>query len=368
MMKKSLGLLLFSLVVAGIGAVGGYFARQLQDQAAADAAAAEDDDHEDHDPELDEATLATLGIRSGVAELGSHTVAVRVQAVVEDPGLGDRRLVAPFGGVVTVLPRRPGEVVGQGEVVVVLTRDDIPRRELAYTAPLLPPLDEELHELFVALRRESHRVKLAVAERDRLARLYGDGTAPLVGQEALFRAEQNLARAEQAVDWHSVRAPLPRLLRGADRRDRRWSASWCVTWASGFARWNTTGSGPRAVRGAYEALPESIRTPTVDRGGVGGTPVARPVHGRGDDGAMVEESALRANFVDVARISSLLERADRRGSCTWLGREPWSPWWSSVRPMDREDWDVRELSVRIGDRVAARGPCSFTWRDRIGCG
>jgi len=348
MMKKGIGLLLFSLLVAAIGAVGGYLARG--DGGGGDAHAHEDDGggEDDHDhPHLDADTLANLGVRSGTAVLGLHTVTMPVQAVVEDPGLGVRRLVTPVPGVVDALLARPGAVVAAGDSVVRVVRDAFSRAELTHTAALLAPLDEELHDLAIALRREQQRLELATAEADRLGGLWGDGASPLVDQEALIRAKQELARARQSVagvefelHYHGFTheqiegiAKGAHVLRTQDVRKR--ALEHHGLWSQGAAA-------------IFEGLPAAIRERAWTVAALGELQ-AQGLLGEDVVRAFAESEALRARFADATHLLLGGMPAARVAQIAASGAL--APVFDLRAPADAEDWDVTGLAVRVGDRV-----------------
>jgi len=343
---KHIGTFLFGLLLVAVGAVGGYLAHTSGGAAAAEDPAA--DEHDDHD-DLDEATLANLGVEVGTLEVGRHVVTRSVHGVIVDPGLGRRPVVAPFAGVVLDTDVRPGQVVGAGEVLLRVLRDDLPAPELKSTAEMLAPLDEGLHEQYLALRSALRSRELAAEEVARLDGLAGDGSAPLVSAEQRVMAGQVLARAEQevrnrrgelhihgfdeaAIDGigngdHPVRTQEVRIQ--ALRLHGMWSAD---------------------VAEVFEALPEEVQRQPWTVAALGELQAAG-LWTRAVREGFAAEARLRSRFREA--VSLMLAGASIERVRELAAHGALEPVVELRAPAGAADWDVTELVVRPGSRVAA---------------
>jgi multidrug efflux pump subunit AcrA (membrane-fusion protein) len=332
------------LVVIGLAA-GWYAARQGHE------AAGDDEATKTVDEALSPQALENLGVRVGKAELSDFVRTIAVQAVVVDRPQNGQPVVAPFGGTVSEVAVRPGQVVRARELLICALREPIARPALALTADVLTPVSENLHEAVAALRTATSQLKIAREELERVRSLTStgkEGGLPLLpGQTEIdrrydvARAEQEAANARRELERHGLVAKeidavaagaLPpgnlRLWKRALESNGLWGETEDTILATLPEReqslpWTVAAVGELAAAGlATKELADALaRTP----------PLA--AH-------FVEAASLLLQGGTVAHVRDLAARG---------ALEPTM----KLRAPQGGDWDVAEVLVRPGQHVAA---------------
>ena len=143
-------------------------------------------------------TLKNLGVEIGPAAKAARFDRTHaVQAVVVDRPLNRRPVVAPFGGIVTSVHVKTGEIVGGGRTLVTVAREPIPRPKPELTASLLEPVTAEVHEATRTLRTAHSQLVVTRRELERIQPFVENRTIP---RKTAIDLEYEVARHEQAAE------------------------------------------------------------------------------------------------------------------------------------------------------------------------
>ncbi|MHC4939665.1 MAG: efflux RND transporter periplasmic adaptor subunit [Planctomycetota bacterium] len=339
-MNKYLGSILFAALLVTFGVAAGFYAaRQGVEAGAEDEAAAGPN-------ELSEQTLKNLGVTVGEAKLTEFVRTVKVQAVVEDPPRNTRRLSALLGGVVTSIHLPTGAIAKAGEPIATLARAPIARPKLELTKEIVAPVSEGLHASVAKLRSATAQAQIAEREFKRLKSYSGD-ELPIIPRKELIELEYEVARtkqekenAEHELSWHglspaeieSVRKggtppPSPQLWRRALKKNSLWG--------------EVEDSIFEALSADQQRRPWSVAV----IGELSAAGLATPELAR----AMRKEPEFRDHFIEAA---SLVLEGYSVASVVLLARH------GSLNPemilrAPEGDWDVAQINVRVGEKVAA---------------
>ena len=351
-MKNKLSLIAFALALAAIGAVGGWIGA-TQSGAKAGQAPAEAVGHTDEAPALSAQTLKNLQVTSGAVQLSEFVRCRNVLAVVVDPPLNTRQVYAPLGGIVTEVRAVPGTAVVIGASLLALTRDAIPRPELKLTAAILTPVSENLHESVSQLRTAVSHLRIAQKELARIAAFTQSGTVdglPILPRKAeidvryeVDRAEQEVANSRNEMERHGL------------------SAAEVDAVQSGKAAPDSQKLWKRALErnGLWTALSEEILRTLPERQQDAPWSVAAlgelAAAGLTSDELLLtlkDVAGAAKHFVEVAGL--LLEGHTVAQVRLLAEVGALEPIITIKAPADGPpDWDVAEVSVRPGQRVAA---------------
>ncbi len=212
---RALGMIVFCIVLAGLGAAGGWLASMRKTQAPDDGPGHEDEAEAHADEGLSPQALKNLGVEVMPVKLGTWIRSVEIQAVVADRPENHRPVVAPLGGRITAVHVVTGARVNAGQPIATIARDPIPRPKSEFTGQILLPISEDVHEAAESLRNARQRLDIARRELARLQSVREAGSnLPLVARNRLIELSYEKERAELAVrnarhelDRHGVTAP-----------------------------------------------------------------------------------------------------------------------------------------------------------------
>jgi multidrug efflux pump subunit AcrA (membrane-fusion protein) len=186
--------------VAILCTIGGF----LTGKALAPEAAPADDAHDEGDhagPVLSATTIENLGVVVGPIERTTFQRPTSIAARIEDTPRTVQPVYAPIGGRVASIEVDPGTVTEAGATVVTILRDPLPRPKLTFTADILRPAQELLHEQVVELRKSSEEVEITRTELARIERFTGEvggEDLPIIPRERAIDMRYQLLRAEKA--------------------------------------------------------------------------------------------------------------------------------------------------------------------------
>ena len=193
---KPMPLLLFCLLLAVIGAVGGWLARGQTVPASDDAAHA----HDEPPTRLPAQTLANLGVTTGPLEVDTFSRTRDIPAMIEHAPLNQAPVFALTGGRIERLLVEPGTVVKAGQPLMTIVRDPIPRPTLALTEAILQPTQEAIHQAALSLRKTGEEASILAGELKRLRSFGGgpDGGEVVIPRQRIIDCENKLRRASAA--------------------------------------------------------------------------------------------------------------------------------------------------------------------------
>jgi membrane fusion protein, heavy metal efflux system len=153
-------------------------------------------------------TLANLGVEVGSAQLGDFVRTIAVPAEVESLPLSERPVTSPVSGVLRAIQALPGHAIAAGDPLAEVVRDALPQPVFDLTEGILKPLNEDYHAAVGGVRTAALALRLAKAERERLAGVgdsaQGVGRVVREAQYAEERAELELANARQEAAIHGL--------------------------------------------------------------------------------------------------------------------------------------------------------------------
>jgi multidrug efflux pump subunit AcrA (membrane-fusion protein) len=317
------------------------------------------DDGEDDEPEpLSEATLKTLGVTFGTAELTDWTRTTRVTAVVEAPPEVARTVRSPFGGRIVSIETKLGDFVRRGDFVVTVLRDPLPRPSLTLTGAILKPASD-LHETVLELRARVHELDLARTELQRVeqytAQVDGEDL-PLIPLQRKIDLGYRVARAEAAVEQSRMEMEKHGLdesqINGIEDGGHLPQATG-ATWRRALEH---NGVWTSEAEPLYLALPEGLREVPWVVGTIGelaGVGLATP-----ELSAWLEDDARAANR--ILEVGVLLQRGHSLEDVQRLfdlgALEPLMEVKAPPTTYAREAWDVRKIHVQPGTRVEQGSP------------
>lgn len=193
---KSFMLLLFCLLLAAIGAVGGWLAHG---QASSDETPAAHP--ADAGPKvIPKQTLANLGVTEGALAPGSFTRTRGIPAVIERAPLSERPVFALLGGRVRDVSVEPGMLVTRDQTLLTIVRDPIPRTTLTFTEGILKPAHETVHEAAIELRKTHEEVAILTDELNRVKEFAGSaaGGDVVIPRQRVIDLENKARRARSA--------------------------------------------------------------------------------------------------------------------------------------------------------------------------
>jgi membrane fusion protein, heavy metal efflux system len=127
---------------------------------------------------LSDQAIANLGLRAKAVKPGTSWKTIPVPGMVVDrPGRSDRGVVSPVNGVVARVNSFPGDTVRPGEVLFTVR-----------------PLSESLHKTQSDLFKATQDIKLAQAQRKRLA-----STGGAIPESRIIEVDNQITRLEVAV-------------------------------------------------------------------------------------------------------------------------------------------------------------------------
>jgi len=196
-MKKALEMLVLGVLVAGIGAGGGWYAAHQGSRTVAMNDGSDDPAHAARAIQLPPETLANLGVTIGKAEAVTFTRYRAIPAVIAQIPTSVQPVYAPIGGRVRSVPE-PGTVVAAGSTLVTLVRDPIPRPKLVLTEEILKPGKETVHDKVFEVRRTKEEIGIVQAELDRIKKFTGQGSDPVIPRQTAIDLSYRLRRARRA--------------------------------------------------------------------------------------------------------------------------------------------------------------------------
>lgn len=346
-MARALATILLCLVLTAVGAAGGWYAAVRGQGPGADA---DGEEPARAEKTLSPQALMNLGVRIAPVTLTDFVRTIEVQAVLVDRPENRRPVTTLFGGLVTEVHVETGQFVKAGAPLITVLRDPIPRPTLALTSQLLVPVSEHVHEAIASLRAARKRVDIAKREIDRL-QPYAKGAdgLPLIsrGKLAEMQYEHERAQIELANAMHELER------HGLTEAERQAVADGATPPANA-SLWRRVlqenGLWSEHADRIHASLPPTARAlpwTTAAIGELGGLGLAT--------GALAEllenHEAARTHFAEVAGllvqgmpIETVTVLADRGGlDATLVVRAP------AGGPAD---WDVEQVAVRPGQRVA----------------
>ena len=193
---------LFGLLVFGVGLASGWawhnkaHAADAHTEDAAHGAAPATGVSAEGFPEQ---TLRNMGVNTGEAKATTFTKTHPVMATLRSLKMNDHLVTAPIGGRIIECPWQPEDLVSEGDILVRILRDPIPRPTLTLTEPLLKPAHEEIHQAVVDLRRTRDEIQILESELERIGKLtqvIGGEELPLVPRQTAIDVRYNLTRAK----------------------------------------------------------------------------------------------------------------------------------------------------------------------------
>jgi multidrug efflux pump subunit AcrA (membrane-fusion protein) len=351
-MLRHLGWIAMGCVLTLIGLVGGWFAGQ---QGAAPAAEGGHSEAEhaaaDKSKEFDKRTLANIGVTIAPAQRTTFVRHRAVQAVIEDRPRNLHPLVSPLGGIIVEVKAEVGSAVDAGAPVLVLARDPIARPKPDLTASILKPISEEVHQGVSTLRAALGQLKIADANLARVAAARRDtsnGEFPILRRSEI---EYQNERAGILLRVESARQELERHGLSADEiaavEQGRKPPVNAKLWAHALEH---NGLWPAAADAIRDALPTDLQDApwaTAAIGELAANGLATPALAA----ALTTAPEMKAHFGEVAGLlleGTPLETISLIAAAGGLD--------ASVvlrAPAGVDYWDVQDVLVRPGQRVAA---------------
>ena len=348
-MLRNLGLIFFCCMLTVVGLVGGWFAGRSGATGA--NAESEPEGVAAADQQLDERTLANLGVRIAPAERTTFTRFRSVQAVVEDRPQNVQPVVAPLGGIVTKVEVETGGAAKGGDTLIILARDPIPRPKPELTADILTPISEEVHAGVSALRMALGELKIADGNLARVRRIAGDrpngGVSILRKSEIEYENQRArvlvaLTGARSELERHGLTAEEIASIEAGGRAPRH-----PHLWEHALRRQGLWLKEADAIRAA---LPEAQRALPWCVAAIGELSAA----GLASNelvGALSTDERFRTHFAEV---SSLLLTGMPLATVRLLSQVGALEEKMVLRaPPGVEQWDVQAMLVRPGQRVEA---------------
>lgn len=203
-------MIVFCILLAGVGAAGGWLASMRKSAPAAEEDAQEAEAAKGLSPQA----LKNLGVAVQPAKLATWIRTIEIQAVVSDRPENRIPVETPLAGRVTAVHVVTGGRVAAGQPIATIARDPIPRPKTELTADLLLPISESVHEAAEALRNAQKRLDIASRELARLRKLNGnrkEGDLPLIAANRLIqlgyekeRAELDVTNARHELERHGM--------------------------------------------------------------------------------------------------------------------------------------------------------------------
>lgn len=352
-MPRTLSLLALCAALTGVGLIGGWFAaRQAASPASGAGDHAEAGDAAPAAPSaFDQRTLDNIGVKVVPARKRTFVAFRPVQAVVVDRPQNVQPVVAPFGGIITAVHTRAGgTVIGDGAIVTI-AREPIARPKPELTADLVTPISEDVHEAASNLRTALGT--LAIVDRN-LARVReaasgnGDEGLPVFRRSLL---EYENERARTLVEVEGARRELERHGLGADEiqtvADGGDVPSSPKLWEHALRQNGLWSEVADAVRAAVPAADRNLPWCVAAIGELSAAGLATKELAA----ALVEDDALSTRFAEVA---GLLLQGTPLDTVRLLGEQgALEPVFDLNAPDWLTDWDVLDVSARVGLRVEA---------------
>ena len=353
-MTRKILLIVFALVLAVIGAIGGWIGA-VQSGVASKKPSEESKtpDHADDAPQLSPQTLKNLQVTTGKVALGEFVRHRSVLAAVVDPPINMRPVYAPLGGIVTAVRSVPGTIAATGASLVVLTRDAIPRPELKLTAEILTPVSENLHESISKLRTAASHLRIAQTELDRVRSFTATGTVeglPILPRKAeidvryeVDRSQQEVANSRNELERHGLSAEEILAVEAGESPPRSQNL-----WKRALQR---NGLWTEFSESLLQSLPERERDLPWSVAAIGELAAAGLATGELVK-ALKEVAKLSEHFVEVA---GLLLQGHTVAYVRLLAEA------GALEPVINikapsggpPDWDIASVAVRPGQRIAA---------------
>ncbi|MGE0143022.1 MAG: hypothetical protein AB7I19_04930 [Planctomycetota bacterium] len=190
---------LVAVIAAVLGIAAGHWLSHADDHTLGhkDSSAATAPPADEHaEPSFSPATIASLGIESAPAVLGTFTVERSLAAMVVDRPTTARVITAPLGGVIVGIDVSEGERVAPGSTLLRVLRDPIPRPSLDVTRPHVFPDHDEIHATFGELRTAMVSIANAETELLRIERLDSDESAvPVIPRQRAIDLRYEIGHA-----------------------------------------------------------------------------------------------------------------------------------------------------------------------------
>lgn len=355
MKLQILASVVLALACTGLGLVTGMVATRSTPPGG--AAAEEEDDHD----KITEATLRNLGVTVAAAQKSRFVATREVAAVVVDGPFTELPQHAVIGGRVVEILVQPGMLVRAGEPLVRLSREPLPRPRLELTSDILVPSRESLHGAVGEVRRAHAEVQIASAELARVEQFAAEsspGEPPVVPRQRvidlrnqLLRAQTGLAQAREELEKHGLtEEQVQGVIEGAQLPP--------VVQAMWLRALQHNGLWPSAAQMVHDALPEHLRELPWS--------IATAAELAGAGLASVElaewlrrEAAAAEYFLALGALLQQGHSLPELRRLYELGA--FAPVVTVAAPAG-VDFDVHELTVKLGQRVAA-GDVVATLRD-----
>jgi len=351
-MLRHLSLFTLFLLLTGLGLAGGWFAaRQAGDGSHAGEHHEETAKAPAASGALDQRTLENLGVRIEPVHVGPFTHSRDVQAVIEDRPRNSQPVVAPLGGIVTVVHVEVGGVVEAGASLVTLVRDPIARPKPELTADILTPISEDVHGAVSKLRSGLGRVTIVDANLERIRKSRGpdsgDGVPVLRRSEIDFENE----RARLLVEIEDARRELER--HGLDEKEIAAVEAGKPAppnrhlWEHALRHGGLWTEGADRIRAQLPAADRALPWCTVALGELSAAGLATDELAK----ALELEPAMAAHFAEAA---GLLLRGTPLGTVQFLAAQgALAPEIVVRAPPGIDRWDVVDVEVRPGQRLEA---------------
>jgi len=212
-MNKPYLVLIFSVLFTVLGLLGGWYAKAQTSRGGA-AAHADNDDHghgqgagegTEHaaSPTLSNEALKNLRIHVKEIESQTYFKYVSVPAVVMPTPTNAFPIMAPIGGTVGAIGVQQGSVVANGQHLLTLMREALPRPTLTLTEDIIKPVSEQVHDALGALRRVTRGVEVLKTELERVKKFTQTGTQdglPILPKKNELDLRYEWAKAEQELE------------------------------------------------------------------------------------------------------------------------------------------------------------------------
>jgi len=364
-MGRMLLLLFVAVLCTVIGLGSGWFAARQKSGAggghaehAGEGPGEKPDDHEAEKPKLSTQTLANLGVTVADAETTTWVRYRSVPAVVATPVTARLPLHAPLGGRVIEVHVQEHQVVTSGSVAVTLVRDALPRPNLALTDQILKPAIEDYHQTVVEFRKARGSAGIIQSEIERIQKFAEAGGAnevAVIPRKNLIDLRYDLIRAEQEVQ--GAEAELRR--HGCTDEGIADIAAGGAVPGLGQQVWRQAlqqnGLWPPEAETLFQALPEKLRRSPWAVAAVGEITAASLAVAE-LSGWFAAQAEAGDHFLEIA---GLLQQGNSLASIQLLHSQ------GALEPVMQirlpsvagvEDWDVRHVHVKPGQRVEPGQP------------